>query len=97
MGRGRFEWLDSALWREVWRAVQKILAACVLIGAHQGLVFVLRWADAATSLPVGESVIPIFFSLAFRVIAIRLVLDAVMLLASAPWWPPTKGPPDKTE
>lgn len=97
MWRGRFEWLDSALWREVWLAVQKILAACVLIGAHQRLVFVLRWADATTSLPLAESVIQIFFYLAFRVIAIRLVVDAVVLLAFAPWSPPIEKPPDKLE
>jgi hypothetical protein len=97
MGRGQFGWVDSTIWREVWRAVQKILAACVLIGAHQGLVLVLRWADSTTNLPVAESVIQIFFYLAFRVIAIRLVVDAVILLAFAPWWPPTERPSDKTE
>ena len=97
MRRERFEWIDSALWLEVWLAVQKILAACILIAAHRGLVLVLRWADAKISLPLAESVIQIFFYLAFRVIAIRLVVDAVVLLAFAPWLSPIEKPPERKE
>jgi hypothetical protein len=81
---GQVAWADSALWREVWLAVQKILAACLLIAAHKGLEFVLGWANA-TSLPEAEEVIRIYFYLAFRVITIRLVADAVILFVFAPW------------
>ncbi len=83
--------MDYAFWQEVGYALQRILGACVLILAHWGLERVIALVASGTDFPQADSVIRIYFYLAFRVIAIRLVLDAVIFLGLGPL--PIRQPP----
>jgi hypothetical protein len=74
---------DISFWKKIFRALERIAGAALLMGGHWLLDLALRYT--LNSLPTVESLIKTGLLVAFIVIYIKLLYDMVCIFVTVPW------------